>query len=112
MIRLVGVLDLSFGNFLTMRGFARMGDLEKINTTGYLIADLTLGNKNVYLELGFKMGTNKENFLLIHNEGVDGAKFDKDISFNVKGFRVIKAEDSNYLRTEVEKQLKEHYGAS
>ncbi|MDD1620460.1 MAG: hypothetical protein LUQ11_03180 [Methylococcaceae bacterium] len=46
--------------------------LRLINESGYLIADLSGGNKNIYHEIGFLMGLNQgqglphENFLLLH----------------------------------------------
>ena len=33
-MKLRGVLDKSFGNFITLRGYARMGDLERISVPG------------------------------------------------------------------------------
>ena len=46
---------------------------QLIENSGYLIADLTAGNKNVYHEVGLLMGLNQarqkghDNFLLLHN---------------------------------------------
>ena len=90
--------------------------LNQIEQGGYLIADLTLGNKNVYYEIGYQMGINQgkgfnqDNFLLVHNEGLAGATFENDIEFNISNISIIKASDSNNLREEVKKQLKIHYG--
>ena len=90
--------------------------LNQIEQGGYLIADLTLGNKNVYYEIGYQMGINQgkgfnqDNFLLVHNEGLAGATFENDIEFNISNISIIKASDSNNLREEVKKQLKFHYG--
>jgi hypothetical protein len=48
--------------------------LSVIDGSGLLIADLTQGNKNVYLEVGYMMGLNKarggeqDNFILIADQ--------------------------------------------
>lgn len=90
--------------------------LKQIEQGGYLIADLTMGNKNVYHEVGYQMGLNQgkgfnqDNFLLVHNEGLADATFDKDVGFNISNISIVTASDSNHLREEVKKQLKIHYG--
>ena len=90
--------------------------LKQIEQGGYLIADLTLGNQNVYYEIGYLMGLNRgkgfsqDNFLLVHNEGLEGATFNNDIGFNISNISIIRATDSNNLREEVKKQLKIYYG--
>ena len=89
--------------------------LKQIEQGGYLIADLTLGNKNVYYEIGYQMGLNRgkgfkhDNFLLVHNEGLADATFNVDVGFNISNISIIKASDSNHLREEVKKQLTIHY---
>lgn len=90
--------------------------LKQIEQGGYLIADLTMGNKNVYHEVGYQMGLNQgkgfnqDNFLLVHNKGLGDATFDKDVGFNISNISIVTASDSNHLREEVKKQLKIHYG--
>ena len=90
--------------------------LKQIEQGGYLIADLTLGNKNVYYEIGYQMGLNQgkgfnqDNFLFVHNEGLAGATFNNDVGFNISNISIVKASDSNNMREEVKKQIKIHYG--
>ena len=89
--------------------------LNQIENGGYLIADISLGNKNVYYELGYQMGLNKgkgieqDNFLLVHNEKIDTAKFCQDKGFNIAHIKIVKASDSNDLREKVMEQLKIYY---
>jgi len=89
--------------------------LMLINDCGLLLADITLGNKNVYHEIGYLMGLNKgrdesqNNFILFHNEAVTGADFHKDHGFNIKPFQVLTAKDTNSLRCEIMAQVKKYY---
>jgi hypothetical protein len=63
---------------------------QLIEDSGYLIADLTAGNKNVYHEVGLLMGLNQarqkqhDNFLLLHNSSVGDVS--KDFGFNITDF--------------------------
>lgn len=90
--------------------------LNNIEEGGYLIADITLANPNVYYELGYQMGLNtgkglgQNNFLVIHNKSVNGANFYKDKNFNISNLSIETAEDSNSLRRKVEEQVKRYYG--
>ncbi|WGK69596.1 hypothetical protein P0082_01675 [Candidatus Haliotispira prima] len=90
--------------------------LKHIEAGGYLIADISLGNQNVYYEIGYQMGLNRgknreqNNFLLVHNKGVAKADFDKDKSFNISGISIEAATDSNDLKEKIEKQLTIYYG--
>jgi hypothetical protein len=65
--------------------------LDLVRNCGLLIADLSLGNKNVYHELGYLMGVNEgaglqqDNFILVHNKQTTENGFDSDVGFNVKG---------------------------
>jgi hypothetical protein len=64
---------------------------QLIEGSGYLIANLTAGNKNVYHEIGLLMGLNQakklphENFLLIHNDSAGDVS--KDFGFNIADFK-------------------------
>ncbi|MDP2430494.1 MAG: hypothetical protein Q8O33_00510 [Pseudomonadota bacterium] len=88
--------------------------LRLIEESGYLIADLTAGNKNVYHEIGFLMGLNQgkglphENFLLLHNGGIGDTA--KDVGFNLHDFKQIRVKDTNTLREEVKRQVAAYYG--
>lgn len=89
--------------------------LKNIEEGGYLIADISLANPNVYYELGYQMGLNKgkeqkqDNFLLVHNKGVANADFEKDKSFNISHIGIETANNRNELREKVKVQLKRHY---
>ncbi len=88
--------------------------LRLINESGYLIADLTGGNKNVYHEIGFLMGLNlgkglpQENFLLLHNEAISKAA--DDVGFNLANIKQIRVNDSNHLRQQIKQQIAIYYG--
>ncbi|KAA3522206.1 hypothetical protein DXM29_23615 [Agrobacterium tumefaciens] len=83
--------------------------LRLIEDSGYLIADLTCGNKNVYHEIGYLMGLNRakglkdENFLLIHNGKIGDSE--KDIGFNIKNIKQERKDDTNSLREAVKRQM-------
>ncbi|PPK73832.1 hypothetical protein B0F88_101364 [Methylobacter tundripaludum] len=87
--------------------------LRLIDDSGYLIADLTGGNKNVYHEIGFLMGLNQgrelphENFLLLHNDGI--GEVAKDVGFNLNNFKQIRVSDTNSLREQLKKHIAIYY---
>ena len=89
--------------------------LMLIDDYGLLLADITLGNKNVYHEIGYLMGLNEgrnnpqDNFILFHNKEVAGADFDKDHGFNIKTYQVLLADGTNDLRTKIITQVKKFY---
>ncbi len=88
--------------------------LSLIEGSGYLIADLTCGNKNVYHEIGYLMGLNQgkglkhENFLLLHNGGIGDAK--ADVGFNLTAIKQLRVNDTNSLREQVKRQIAVFYG--
>lgn len=88
--------------------------LRLIEDSGLLIADLTLGNKNVYHEIGYLMGLNQgngllhENFLLIHNGTIGDVG--ADISFNISGIKQLRLKDTNAIRTEIGRQVELFFG--
>ena len=83
--------------------------LSLIEESGFLIADLTAGNKNVYHEIGFLMGLNQgkgiphENFLLLHNGSIGNVA--QDIGFNIQGIKQLRVNDTNSLREKVKTQI-------
>jgi len=89
--------------------------LKLINDCGLLLADITLGNKNVYHEIGYLMGLNEgnntrqDNFILLHNKEVKGADFQTDHGFNIKTYQVLIANDTNDLRNQISAQIKKYY---
>lgn len=90
--------------------------LRLIEESGYLIADLTLGNKNVYHEVGYLMGLNQgkglqhENFLLLHNGGIGDSQ--TDVGFNLAAIKQLRVNDTNELREKVKQQIAVFYGLS
>lgn len=88
--------------------------LRLIEESGYLIADLTCGNKNVYHEIGYLMGLNQgkglrqENFLLLHNNEIGNPK--TDVGFNLTAIKQIRVNDTNTLREQVKRQIAVFYG--
>lgn len=88
--------------------------LQHIENSGLLIADLTMGNKNVYHEIGYLMGLNKgnglkhENFLLVHNSSIGNTK--EDIGFNIASLKQLRPTNTNSLREQVKRQIEIFYG--
>jgi hypothetical protein len=87
--------------------------LHKANS-GYLIADLTAGNKNAYHEVGLLMGLNKakqkghDNFLLLHNSSVGDVS--KDFGFHIADFKQLRLSDTHSIGQAVKKQVAVYYG--
>lgn len=85
-----------------------------IESSGYLIADLTAGNKNVYHELGLLMGLNQgrckehTNFLLVHNTGRGDET--KDIGFNIAHIKQLRKGSEYEIGKAVRKQVAIYYG--
>lgn len=86
---------------------------QLIESSGYLIADLTAGNKNVYHELGLLMGLNQgraqehDNFLLIHN--TFHGNVEKDIGFNIAHLKQLRQGSEHVLGKAVKKQVAIYY---
>lgn len=89
--------------------------LELVEGCGYLIADLSLGNKNVYHEIGYLMGLNQgklekqNNFILLHNKETANSDFNKDVGFNLKEHTILITNDTNDLREKIKEQIKIYY---
>lgn len=87
---------------------------QLIEDSGYLIADLTAGNKNVYHEIGLLMGLNQarekghDNFLLLHNSSVGDVS--KDFGFNIADFKQLRLNDTHSIGQQVKKQVAIYYG--
>lgn len=87
---------------------------QLIEASGYLIADLTAGNKNVYHEVGLLMGLNQarqkghDNFLLLHNSTVGDVS--KDFGFNISDFKQLRLADTHSIGQEVKRQVAIYYG--
>ena len=89
---------------------------QLIEDSGYLIADLTAGNKNVYHEVGLMMGLNQarhkahDNFLLLHNGNVGDVG--KDFGFNIADFKQLRLSDTHSIGQAVKRQIAIYYGLS
>lgn len=87
---------------------------QLIEDSGYLIADLTAGNKNVYHEVGLMMGLNQgrqkahDNFLLLHNGSVGDVS--KDFGFNIADFKQLRLGDTHSIGQAVKRQVAIYYG--
>jgi hypothetical protein len=87
---------------------------QLIEDSGYLVADLTAGNKNVYHEVGLLMGLNQarqkahDNFLLLHNSSVGDVS--KDFGFNIADFKQLRLTDTHSISQEVKRQIAIYYG--
>ena len=87
---------------------------QLIEDSGYLVADLTAGNKNVYHEVGLLMGLNQarqkahDNFLLLHNSSVGDVS--KDFGFNIADFKQLRLSDTHSIGQQVKKQIAIYYG--
>lgn len=90
--------------------------LRLVEGCGYLIADLSLGNKNVYHEIGYLMGLNQgklkdqNNFILLHNKETKGSDFKTDVGFNINHYKVLTVDGTNDLREQLKEQIKKYYG--
>jgi hypothetical protein len=72
--------------------------LERINAANVLVADLTYERPNVYYELGFAHGINRQ-VIMIAQEGTS-------LHFDIQDFNVIFYENITRLRQKLKKRLK------
>jgi hypothetical protein len=72
---------------------------DRIRTAKLLVADLTDGNPNVYLEVGYAWGCNVPTVLLV--------KDTKDLKFDVRSQRCLTYENIQELEQSLKKELKE-----
>jgi hypothetical protein len=88
--------------------------LDKIFSSGLLIADLTMNNPNVYHEVGYLMGINrlrtkrKLNLLLICNTTVH-KDFPSNIGFNIRNHKILPFEDTNKLKDPLKTEVFNFY---
>jgi hypothetical protein len=89
--------------------------LNMIESSGFLIADLTHGNKNVYHEVGYLMGLNQgrhkkqDNFVLIVRDK-NKTQIEKDVGFNLKDVSQIRFKETIDLEAELTRTIKKYYG--
>jgi hypothetical protein len=88
--------------------------LEIIENSGLMIADLSLGNKNVYHEIGYLMGLNQQRESLRHKNIIfifdnNSGDTNKDIGFNLKGWKQIRFDSTRILEEELTKSIEIFY---
>ena len=88
---------------------------ELIDKSGFLIADLTFANPNVYHEVGYLMGRNRakgrrsySNFLLILDISNDNNS-DISVAFNLRGLKQIRFSNNEDLGRELKKNILKFY---
>jgi len=88
--------------------------LDKIFSSGLLIADLTQDNPNVYHEVGYLMGLQrlrtkrKLNLILICNTTVH-KKFPSNIGFNIRNHKILPFKDTNKLKEPLKTEIINYY---
>lgn len=89
--------------------------LALIEGSGLLIADLTLGNKNVYHELGYLMGLNRgkgrpqDNFILLLDNDRAASAVSKDVGFNIANIQQIRFKSTRDLEVRLTKMVQKFY---
>ena len=89
--------------------------LKLIDGSGLLIADLTMGNKNVYHELGFLMGLNQgrakpqNNFILILDSQRKPATVAKDVGFNIANIQQVRFKSTRHLEERLTAMVEKFY---
>lgn len=89
--------------------------LKVIEGFGLLIADLTFGNRDVYHEIGYRMGLNRvtgleqDNFILIVDTKTRGDELENDIGFNLKSWQQLRFESTRQLEIKLTASLETYY---
>ena len=89
--------------------------LKVIEDSGLLIADLTLGNRNVYHEVGYLMGLNQgrgreqDNFILIGDRSRGDEELERDIGFNLKPWQQLRFQSTTELEQRLHDALVTYY---
>jgi hypothetical protein len=71
---------------------------ERIEAAAFVVADLTEGNPNVYLELGFAWGVGKPTILVTRDA-------EEDLPFDVRGQRALRYRSATTLQALMESEL-------
>ncbi len=86
---------------------------KQIEKCGLMIADLSNENVNVYQEVGFAMGLNKnsdkENILLLQQDDKKGKFADNQVGFNLRSTKQLRFTDTEDLRNSLKEELVEYY---
>lgn len=86
---------------------------KQIEKCGLMIADLSSDNVNVYQEVGFAMGLNrnfdKENILLLKKGDKKNKSVDNEVGFNLRSTKQLRFEDTEGLGESLKKELVEYY---
>jgi hypothetical protein len=87
--------------------------LEKIETSGLLIADLTFHNANVYHEIGYLMGLNKArekpklNLILICNTSI--TKIPTGVGFNIRNHKILAFTEASEITDLLKEEITNYY---
>jgi hypothetical protein len=86
---------------------------KQIEKCGLMIADLSNENVNVYQEVGFAMGLNrnvdKKNILLLKQDTKQDKSSDSEVGFNLRSTRQLRFTDTEDLRKSLKEELKKYY---
>ena len=86
---------------------------KQIEKCGLMIADLSNNNVNVYQEVGFAQGlnrnTNKENILLLKKDDKQDKSVDHEVGFNLRSTKQLRFTNTEDLRKSLERELIEYY---
>ncbi len=86
---------------------------EQIEKCGLMIADLSNDNVNVYQEVGFAMGLNRniviKNILLLKKDDKKDKSVDSEVGFNLRSTKQLRFEDIKDLRKSLKQELLKYY---
>ncbi len=86
---------------------------EQIEKCGLMIADLSNNNVNVYQEVGFAMGLNRnidiKNILLLKKDDKKDRSADSEVGFNLRSTKQLRFEDTEDLRKSLKQELLKYY---
>lgn len=89
---------------------------KQIGKCGLMIADLSNKNVNVYQEVGFAMGLNRnskeENILLLKQDSAKNESADSKVGFNLRSTKQLRFTNTESLRQLLKQELLQYYKLS
>jgi hypothetical protein len=86
---------------------------KQIEKCGLMIADLSSNNSNVYQEVGFAMGLNRNsegnNILLLKQDEEQDKSADSEVGFNLRSTKQLRFKDTENLREILKEELMKYY---
>lgn len=86
---------------------------KQIEKCGLMIADLSNNNVNVYQEVGFAMGlnrnSNEENILLLKQDNKQDKSADIEVGCNLRSTKQLRFSDTENLRSSLKAELIKYY---